>query len=703
ANIKNNTISAEGSNIGSEGTGDPLLSKNSMGITLKGYALIENNTISASDIGIQVVKGSDEVSIAGNKINVNVNTDAIDNYAIVAVDTDDLVIENNSIAFVGKNNGTTQSNAILADGIDSLVIKNNTFDLSLVSAHVDWPEIPEGSWNYVRTPYSEGIVIKDSEGAIFDGNTVTVVYNNFTGSDDTIYVIDLVDSANSMISNNHIEASGHTYVYGMIIVSTNFTAENNTVYAIADGYCAYAINPDAGASGVVKNNTLVAIAPDVAYTVYSMMWGDPTGMDIKYVGNQLYGKAYYVNVFDIGGANEDIINNTVIAEGNYTIAIYSGSKNNTISGNIIRALGSGEGNKTIGYTVNEIEAIKLSGANAVISDNYIESTGQYAIDLGNTDSTVENDNIKAKNSVGTAAIANAGSGAVIANITPSLKTVLSAVDVNMFYDDGEVYYVTAMDENGNPITNVTIVLSYANGTVIDSQLTDQKGIAPFYIDYAAGEYAVVATFYGNDVYGSKSFNGYITVDPRPTEIYNAANPTVLLTAVKSGYYYKITLVDTINVGVAGKSVAITFDGKTKNYTTDENGVIKYKLVASKTGNKKITISFKDSNYVEASSSTTIKLTKQATKITAAKKTFKASVKTKKYTITLKDSKGKVIKSAKVTITVKGKKYSATVKNGKATFKITKLTKVGSWTAKVKFAGNTYYKASTKSVKIVVKK
>lgn len=204
------------------------------------------------------------------------------------------------------------------------------------------------------------------------------------------------------------------------------------------------------------------------------MWGDPTGMDIKYVGNQLYGKAYYVNVFDIGGANEDIINNTVIAEGNYTIAIYSGSKNNTISGNIIRALGSGEGNKTIGYTVNEIEAIKLSGANAVISDNYIESTGQYAIDLGNTDSTVENDNIKAKNSVGTAAIANAGSGAVIANITPSLKTVLSAVDVNMFYDDGEVYYVTAMDENGNPITNVTIVLSYANGTVIDSQLTDQK-------------------------------------------------------------------------------------------------------------------------------------------------------------------------------------------------------------------------------------
>ena len=693
ANIKNNTISAEGSNIGSEGTGDPLLSKNSMGITLKGYALIENNTISSSDIGIQVVKGSDEVSI-----------DAIDNYAIVAVDTDDLAIENNSIVFIGKTNGTIQSNGVLVNGIDSLVIRNNTFDLSLVSAHVDWPEIPEGSWNYVRTPYSEGIVIQDSEGAIFDGNAVNVVYNNFTNSgDDTIYAVDLLDSANSVISNNQIEVNSHTYAYGIFIAATNFTVENNAVYAIADGYCAYAINPDSGASGVVRNNTLVASAPDVVYTVYSMMYGDSTGMNIDYIGNKISGQAYYVNAFDLGGANENIINNTIIVLSKYSVAIYSGSKNNTISGNNIVVLASGEGNKTLPYIVNEIEAIKILSADAVISDNYIETTGDYAINLGGTDSTVENTYILTKKSVGANAIINAGSGAVITNITPGLKTILAAVDLYAFYDDGDVYYVCALDENGDPISNVTLSLIFDDGKIIN-EVTDSKGIAPFYIDRGAGEYDVAVLFNGTDVYAPKTIQGSIYISPRPVEIKSTATTTVLLTAIKSGYYYKITLVDYLGSPVANKTVTVKFNGKSKNYVTNANGVINYKLAASKTGTQKITIAFKDANYTEASKTATIKITKQASKLVVVKQTLKVKAKVKKYAIVLKDNKNKAIKKAKLTLKVKGKTFKATTNNkGKAVFKITNLAKVGSFTAKVKFAGNAYYKACTKSVKIVVKK
>ena len=41
-------------------------------------------------------------------------------------------------------------------------------------------------------------------------------------------------------------------------------------------------------------------------------------------------------------------------------------------------------------------------------------------------------------------------------------------------------------------------------------------------------------------------------------------------------------------------------------------------------------------------------------------------------------------------------------NGKATFKITKLTKKGTHTATIKFAGNGYYKASSASKKITIK-
>ena len=70
---------------------------------------------------------------------------------------------------------------------------------------------------------------------------------------------------------------------------------------------------------------------------------------------------------------------------------------------------------------------------------------------------------------------------------------------------------------------------------------------------------------------------------------------------------------------------------------------------------------------------------------------------------MKSSKGKIIKKAKVTLKVNGKTYTAkTTSKGKATFKITKLTKKGKFTAKINFAGNNYYKASSASKKITIK-
>ena len=62
-----------------------------------------------------------------------------------------------------------------------------------------------------------------------------------------------------------------------------------------------------------------------------------------------------------------------------------------------------------------------------------------------------------------------------------------------------------------------------------------------------------------------------------------------------------------------------------------------------------------------------------------------------------------MKKAKVTIKVKGKTYKAkTNSKGKATFKITKLTKKGTYKAVIKYKGSSYYKNVTKKVKIRVK-
>ena len=133
--------------------------------------------------------------------------------------------------------------------------------------------------------------------------------------------------------------------------------------------------------------------------------------------------------------------------------------------------------------------------------------------------------------------------------------------------------------------------------------------------------------------------------------------------------------------------------------------VEYPVVAV---NGTVTIKTKDTVPSNSSKETPVSPAKDATtkkvaKIIASnKKTFKKSKKVKKYTITLKSGKNP-IKKVKVTLKIKGKTYKATTNaKGKATFKITKLTKKGKHVAKIKFAGNKNYKASSKSIKIIVK-
>ena len=95
-----------------------------------------------------------------------------------------------------------------------------------------------------------------------------------------------------------------------------------------------------------------------------------------------------------------------------------------------------------------------------------------------------------------------------------------------------------------------------------------------------------------------------------------------------------------------------------------------------------------------------KTTKIKTAITAKSQTFKAKAKTKKITITLKGN-GKTLNKKKVTLKVNKKTYAAKTVKGKATFKI-KLTKKGKFTALIKFAGDSSYKASQKKITVKIK-
>ncbi len=165
----------------------------------------------------------------------------------------------------------------------------------------------------------------------------------------------------------------------------------------------------------------------------------------------------------------------------------------------------------------------------------------------------------------------------------------------------------------------------------------------------------------------------------------------------------ITLKDANGKPVAGASISVDLKG-VKKYTTDAKGQVKVstKGLAPDKYVAKIAFAGND-NYTASSKEVKVTVNKLASKITAKAKTFKTTVKTKKFTVTLKDETGKSIKKAQVTLKVNGKTYEATTNSkGKATFKIDKLTKKGTYKATVTFKGDAYYNKATKKVNIKVK-
>ncbi|MBR4447032.1 hypothetical protein [Methanobrevibacter sp.] len=170
-----------------------------------------------------------------------------------------------------------------------------------------------------------------------------------------------------------------------------------------------------------------------------------------------------------------------------------------------------------------------------------------------------------------------------------------------------------------------------------------------------------------------------------------------ITQVYSGNtVFKIKVLDG-DKPVAQQTVIFTVDNKDYVGRTDENGVATLSL------NLAAGTHYVYTEYNNVIGKNKIVITKAASKITANKKTFKSKTKVKKYAITLKNNKGKAIKNVKVTLKIKGKTFTAkTNSNGKAIFKITKLTKKGKHSAKITFAGNGYYKASSASKTITIK-
>ena len=262
--------------------------------------------------------------------------------------------------------------------------------------------------------------------------------------------------------------------------------------------------------------------------------------------------------------------------------------------------------------------------------------------------------------------------------------------------------ITLTDVNTNkPIAGVEVAI-INNNKVFAYRDTDSNG--QIVLDNLLGTYNFEFSYPGDE------YVGYAPTSLNKTLTFNKTKINTIIQAPKVTATYNIaknlviTLKDANGNVLVGKYVTVKVGTISKNLKTDKNGQVSVNVATLTPKTYTASISFAgDTLYNAKSIKANVVVAKATPKLTAKKATFKAK-KTKKYTVTLKDNKGKAINKVKVTIKVKGKTYKATTKKGKATFKLTKLTKKGTYKATIKFAGNSLYKAVTKkSVKIVVKK
>ena len=315
-----------------------------------------------------------------------------------------------------------------------------------------------------------------------------------------------------------------------------------------------------------------------------------------------------------------------------------------------------EGAKGINATIDNKSVTVINNYTIVISDL---AAGNYAL----TVTTIPDDDHESVNKTVNVTVNKVDSTLTVNNMTFDYEATGSA----------NVSFTGAIGVNASVVNQPKATVNVNNTTITVSGLD-------------AGTYTLKLTTIADENHTAVTKNATITVNKLKTQITASA----ITTTCNKNKDLVITLKDANGNAVSGVKITVDLNGA-KTYTTDKNGQVKVstKGLVPKTYTAAITYGG-DNNYLKSTASVKVVVNKAKPKIIAKKKTYRAKAKTKKFTITLKDNRGKPIKNVKVRlalkkITKKAKKVTAkksktkkkkknivkTNKKGKATFKIGK--------------------------------
>lgn len=150
----------------------------------------------------------------------------------------------------------------------------------------------------------------------------------------------------------------------------------------------------------------------------------------------------------------------------------------------------------------------------------------------------------------------------------SIKTVLEAENVVMYYKDGTRFAVVLKDIYGNPLANMDVIISI-NGRDYVKQ-SDENGTASLGLNLESKNYTVVTAFGGTSKYfGTRSNN---TVSILSTLISKD-----IVKYYRNGTQFYATVLDFKGNPLANTTVMFNINGVFYNKTTDENGTAKLNI------------------------------------------------------------------------------------------------------------------------------
>jgi len=258
------------------------------------------------------------------------------------------------------------------------------------------------------------------------------------------------------------------------------------------------------------------------------------------------------------------------------------------------------------------------------------------------------------------------------------NSTVNVADVVLNYGDSKNVNVTT-----EGATRITAMINGESVTVVNNFTILISGLD-------VGNYTLEVTTIPDGDHESVTKTANVTVNKASTEII-LTNKTVDLKV-----FDEITTGATLTPADAGN---LTYTSSNSSVAVVENGKIK----AISVGTAVITVSFSGNANYYATKNKTIEVTvsKMPTEIVPAAITTVYNV-NKNIIITLKDAKGNAISGVELTVNLNGAKTYKTDKNGQIKINVAKLVPKA-YTAKISFAGNNNYKASSATVKVTVNK